>query len=78
MKNGDKMISRPPHYTASKIECIDAIEAATQDMNGIEAVCVGNIVKYVWRHKRKNGVEDLKKAKWYLERLIRTYEGDGE
>jgi hypothetical protein len=67
-------INHPPHY-AGKVECIDAIEAATDRLEGIEAVCTGNAVKYLWRWKRKGGVEDLRKAKWYLERLIAHLEG---
>ena len=63
-------INHPQHYTNGKVECIDAIESATAELVGIEAVCVGNVIKYVWRFKLKNGTEDLQKAKWYLERLI--------
>ena len=64
------MVEHPPHYTAGGIECIDAIEAAVEGLPGRHAYLVGNIIKYVWRYMRKNGVEDLLKAKWYLERLI--------
>ena len=60
----------PDHYKKGKVECIDAIESATAELQGIDAVCVGNVIKYIWRFTRKNGVEDLKKAKWYLEKLI--------
>ena len=63
-------INHPQHYTNGKIECIDAIESATAGLVGIEAVCVANVIKYVWRFKLKNGAEDLRKAMWYLERLI--------
>ena len=63
-------VDHPPHYCAGSIECIDAIEAATEGLTGIEAVCTGNAIKYLWRWKRKNGIEDLKKARWYLDRLI--------
>ncbi|MNJ52613.1 hypothetical protein D3C77_479580 [compost metagenome] len=68
-------VNHPNHYTAGKVECIDAIEAATSDLKGIEAVCTANIIKYVWRWKRKNGLEDLKKAHWYLNKLIQEIEG---
>lgn len=64
------MVNHPSHYTAGSIECIDAIKEATKGLEGIEAVCTGNALKYLWRWKRKNGVEDLKKARWYIERLI--------
>ncbi|WP_276874204.1 DUF3310 domain-containing protein [Dialister micraerophilus] len=71
-----EMISHPVHYTHGKIECIDAIESATCDLTGIEAVCTGNIIKYVWRWKFKNGVEDLQKAEWYLHKLIEEVKGE--
>ena len=71
-------INHPQHYTNGKVECIDAIESATAELVGIEAVCVGNVIKYVWRFKMKNGTEDLMKAKWYLERLIAGRETDAK
>lgn len=66
------MINRPPHYNAGKVECI---EAATINLTGIDAVCTGNAIKYLWRWKQKGGVEDLRKAKWYLDRLITSQHG---
>lgn len=68
MKNNK--IDHPDHYTHGGIECIDAIEAATTGLEGAEAVCTGNALKYLWRWKFKNGVEDLLKAMWYIQRLI--------
>ena len=65
-------VDHPPHYTAGKIECIEAIEAATTGLEGLEAVCTANVIKYVSRWKRKNGLQDLEKAKWYLDRLIQA------
>lgn len=67
-------VKSPSHYTAGKVECIDAIEAASSGLDGHEAFHVGQVIKYVWRWKRKGGVEDLKKALWYLERLIANLE----
>lgn len=67
-------VNQPSHYTTGKVECIDAIEAATTGLQGIEAVCTANVIKYTWRWKRKNGVEDLRKARWYLDRLIQQQE----
>ena len=64
-------VNHPSHYTQGAIECIDAIKEATKGLFGIEAVCTANIIKYVWRWKFKNGVEDLRKAAWYLQRLIK-------
>ncbi len=69
-------VNHPVHYTQGHIECIDAIKAATAGMSGIVAVCTANIIKYVWRQQNKNGVEDLKKAQWYLERLIKEIEDE--
>lgn len=70
-------VSKPPHYTAGKVECIDAIEAATAHLGGNDGFLTGQVIKYVWRWKLKNGLEDLKKAQWYLQRLIdRVMRGD--
>lgn len=63
------MVSHPPHYNAGGIECIDALAAATTGLSGIEAVCTANAIKYLWRWKLKNGVEDLDKAIWYINHL---------
>lgn len=63
-------VNNPSHYNNGKIECIDAIESATVNKKGIEAVCVANIIKYLWRYEDKNGVEDVEKAGWYYLRLI--------
>ena len=62
------MVNHPPHYNKSGIECIDAIKAMTDD--GFQFYLQGNIMKYLWRYRYKNGVEDLKKAEWYLSKLI--------
>lgn len=67
---GNDPVNNPSHYTAGKVECIDALEAATVNLTGVEAVCTANAIKYLWRWKQKNGVEDLKKAKWYIDKLI--------
>lgn len=71
-KNTQKeMVNHPDHYqTKTGLEMIDIIAAYTFDLDGIEAFDTGNIIKYVGRWKKKNGLEDLKKAKWYLEHLI--------
>lgn len=67
-------IEHPAHYCQGGIECIDAIKAATVGKTGIEAVCVANAIKYLWRYENKNGLEDCKKAAWYINRLIRELE----
>jgi hypothetical protein len=66
------MVNSPPHYNQAGIECLDAIGAATGE--GYEYYLQGNIIKYLWRYRYKNGVEDLNKAKFYLERLIKEAE----
>lgn len=63
-------VNSPGHYTQAGIECIDAITAAVSGKTGIEAVCVANVIKYLWRYELKNGLEDVKKAQWYLNRLV--------
>lgn len=71
------MVNHPEHYISnSGIEVIDVIEAFTSDLKGIEATDTGNIIKYICRWKHKNELEDLKKAQWYLNHLIKKVEGD--
>ena len=60
----------PTHYKQGDIECIDAIESATIRKKGLIAVCTANVIMYLWRCEDKNGLEDLYKAKWYLDKLI--------
>lgn len=67
-------VNHPSHYTQGDIECIDALKAATVGKKGIEAVCVANVIKYLWRFEEKNGLEDVKKAQWYINRLIQELE----
>lgn len=65
------MINHPDHYQSENgLEVIDVIKEFTSGLEGIEATDTGNILKYICRWKKKNGIEDLKKAKWYLEHLI--------
>ena len=69
------MVNHPPHYNEAPIECIDAIKAALGD--GYKYYIQGNIIKYMWRYEKKNGVEDLEKAQWYLNELIDTINNNG-
>lgn len=73
-ENVPDMVNHPQHYTQGGIECIDALKAATVGKRGIEAVCVANIIKYCWRYEEKNGIEDVRKAKFYIERLLKELE----
>ena len=67
----DDLVNHPKHYTThpSGVECIDITEHWDY--------CLGNCLKYIWRHGEKGGVEDLKKARWYLNREIKRL-GGGE
>lgn len=66
-----EMVDHPDHYNQGKIEVIDAIEDWGLNFNE------GNVIKYVARHRHKvNPLEDLKKAKWYLDRIINKYENN--
>jgi len=67
----DKMVSHPDHYQSETgLEVIEAIEAFTFDLKGIEAVDTGNIIKYACRWKKKNGIQDLEKIMWHTQHLI--------
>ena len=61
------MVNHPIHYNKAGIETIDAIAATNE---GFKYYLQGNILKYIWRYEYKNGVEDLEKAQWYLNKLI--------
>lgn len=64
-------VEKPKHYTSKNMECVDWIES---DLTPREFVgyCKGNVLKYIWRYDQKGGIEDLKKAIWYLNRTIDT------
>ena len=67
------MVNHPPHYTQGGIECLDAIRAS-MTKEGYEAYLKGNIIKYLWRYEHKNGCEDIKKARFYTDRLVESLE----
>lgn len=69
-------VNHPSHYTQGGVECIDAIQAAVSNLSGPEAWLTGSAIKYLWRWKMKNGLEDLQKARFYLDRLIRLVDED--
>ena len=62
-------VEKPVHYAAGSVECIDAIEAqmTPEEFRGY---LKGNVAKYMWRERKKGGKESLKKARWYLNKLI--------
>lgn len=71
------VVNHPSHYETGKFECIDVMCEAV----GVEAVknfCICNAFKYIYRHKRKNGVEDIKKAKWYIDKFIELVEEEAK
>lgn len=82
LTSSSDMVNHPSHYASSKIECIDAMEAMVNqdreyltELDGHEQYCWQVIFKYVWRFPFKNNsIEDLKKAQWYLHRLIERLE----
>ena len=70
----EDVVNQPPHYNTGKIECIDAIEQS-MDEKEYAGYLKGNVLKYLWRYNYKGKqTEDLKKAAWYLDRLIEITE----
>ncbi len=65
-------VNHPSHYASGGIECITAMEASMSPEE-FQGYLRGNIFKYCWRFKDKNGVQDLQKARWYLDFLIKHY-----
>ncbi|MBV5158283.1 DUF3310 domain-containing protein [Staphylococcus epidermidis] len=74
-KTLDDKVSHPTHYTYGDIEIIDFIEQVTKDYKPELAFAIGNAIKYISRANRKNGKEDLDKARWYLNRAFEKWEG---
>lgn len=71
-------VNRPNHYTAGGIECIEAI-AASMTPTEYAGFLKGQVLKYVWRYRLKGKpAEDLKKARFYLDRLIQITEKEGD
>lgn len=67
------MVNHPPHYNQGGIECVDAIEASLTP-DSFRGYLKANVIKYLWRYEEKHGAEDLKKAQWYLAKLILNLE----
>lgn len=68
-------VNHPSHYNQGDIECIDAVQAAVTGKDGMAGFLTGNVIKYLWRYEAKGKpVEDLKKAEWYLQRLLKYEE----
>lgn len=62
-------VEHPAHYTGTSIECINAM-IETQGVEAVKNFCICNAFKYLWRHDKKNGAEDVKKAAWYLNKFV--------
>jgi len=74
VKKYEDFVNSPPHYNYGKIECIEAIEESMTP-EAFKGYLKGNTMKYLWRYERKGkSVEDLKKAQWYLDKLISEVE----
>lgn len=75
LETADKYLAKafdsinPSHYKGDGIECIDYIKQ-TMSKEAFLGYLEGNVVKYRHRYRNKNGIEDLRKARWYLDRLI--------
>lgn len=63
-------VNHPSHYETGKFECIDVL-IETQGVDAAKSFCLCNAMKYLYRHKRKNGIEDIKKCRWYVDKYIK-------
>lgn len=78
IKKENDAVNHPYHYEGStSIECIDAMLVAFGSYN-VFYFCLQNAFKYLWRHKNKNGLEDVRKAQWYLDRAHYILEQEGK
>lgn len=66
-------VNHPSHYESGNFECIDVM-IETQGAEEVKSFCLCNAFKYLYRHKRKNGIEDIKKARWYIDKFIELSE----
>lgn len=63
-------VNHPEHYTNGDIECKDAIRSALGDELYTDGFCRGNAIKYLWRYVHKNGIEDIEKARFYINEIL--------
>lgn len=70
-------VNHPSHYETGKFECIEVM-LETQGMEAVKSFCVCNAFKYLYRHRNKNELEDIKKAVWYLKKFIELEEGTND
>ena len=76
-ENSVDMVNHPPHYDSGKYECIDVM-LETQGLEMTLGFCICNAFKYLYRHRLKNGLEDVKKALWYILKYIELAESGGK
>lgn len=69
MSETNDMINSPAHYASGAVECIDAIQSALTPEE-YRGYLKGNILKYTWRERNKGGDESMRKAEWYLGRML--------
>lgn len=62
-------VNHPSHYETGSFECIDVM-LETQGKEAVQSFCICNAFKYIYRHRNKNGAEDIKKAIWYLNKFV--------
>lgn len=73
------MVNHPSHYALDKYECKEVLKEVLKDLDGYEGFCIGNVIKYCWRLKRKGKpVEDAKKAAFYIKDCIEYMENANE
>lgn len=70
-------INHPAHYETGSIECIDVL-IETQGAKAVQSFCICNAIKYLYRWQRKNGITDIKKAKWYIDKFLDLNAGESE
>lgn len=66
-------VNHPAHYETGRFECIEVMEE-TQGIEAVKNFCICNAFKYLYRANKKNGLEDIKKANWYLNKYIELCE----
>lgn len=69
-------VNHPCHYDTGKFECIEVM-LETQGIEAVKSFCICNAFKYLYRYANKNGLEDIKKAQWYLNKYIELSEKEG-
>ena len=76
-KTNSDNVNHPKHYESGKFECIDVM-VETQGKEAVKSYCLCAAFKYLYRHNRKNGLEDIKKARWYLDKYVELEEGEAD